>query len=612
MADLFVEFGIIAFFALAGGLLATRFRQPSVLGLLLAGAVIGPNALGLVTQTGLVNTLADLGAALLLFTIGIEFSISKLMQVGIRALAIATAKVAFVFVVTYEVALIMGMTLFEALIIGALLSITSTAIVVKILADKGMKRRPEANMLIAVLIMDDMFAIFLLTFFSALRGGDGAVAGQVPVPHDLLLPFIMAVVVLALAYVILQRVLKAVFGWIVKYRTNESLILAALAMAVGLSYGAKAIGLAPSIGAFVAGSIAVTLPGGHAIERGVKPFSAVFSALFFLSMGILINPANLAASIPLVLAFGIVSIAAKFLGMGLATYLAGMSGRSAIFAGLAMLPAGEFSLLLAKEANGLVPFDVIGVTALIVFISTLATSASIGSSDRIYRRVEKALPIGMHMRLLHVSQYFGNVMKRFEPGGAFFVTFREEGKSLVANVSVLVLVLGIAVMLSPYLQAYALSAFGVSVPVVYLLFAAAILAVIYPIAYALDAFKDILDELSASFLRAKYSEGSGLNVSVMHKAIFFAAALFVAVQMPLILSVLRLEGLWMVSLVPLLAAFLALWEVIKEVHMIFDRRFGREHSGKIEELLDTVGLPLLKFERLRARKARMEGEKRNV
>ncbi|MFA6035627.1 MAG: cation:proton antiporter, partial [Candidatus Micrarchaeia archaeon] len=600
MAELFAEFGVIVFFALAGGLLATRFRQPSVLGLLLAGAVIGPNALGLVTQTDLVNTLADLGAALLLFTIGIEFSISKLLKVGVGALAIATAKVAFVFVVTYEAALIMGMTLFEALIIGALLSITSTAIVARVLADKGMKRRPETSMLIAVLVMEDVLAVFLLTFFSALRAGNGAVGSDVT--HDLLLPFITSFVVLALAYLILQRVLKAVFEWIVKYRTSESLILAALAMAVGLSYGAQMIGLAPSIGAFVAGSIAVTLPGGHAIERGVKPFSAVFSALFFLSMGILINPPGLMGALPLVLILGAVSIAAKFFGMGIATYFEGMSGRSAIFAGLAMLSAGEFSLLLAKEASGLVPFDIIGVTALIVFMSTLATSGLIGSSDRIYRRIERVLPPGAHTQLLQVSQYFGNVMRRFEPGGQFFVTFREEGRSLVANVSVVVLVLGFAAIISPYVAAYSLDAFGLSVPVVYLLFAAAVMAVIYPIAYALDAFKDILDELSASFLRTRYMEGSGLNVSVMHKVIFLAAALFVAVQMPLILSVLRLEGMWWISLIPLFAAFLALWEIVREVHVIFDKRIGREHSGKIEDLLDVAGLPLLKFERLRVRK----------
>ncbi|MFH1470835.1 MAG: cation:proton antiporter, partial [Candidatus Micrarchaeota archaeon] len=188
MIEPIAQLGVVSMFALLGGVIATRFNKPSVLGLLVAGALIGPNALGLVHEAGLITILTEIGAVLLLFRIGLEFNVSKLLKIGPRAIVVGVLKISFVFIVTYEASLLLGLTIFESMILGATVSITSTAIVAKILAEKGMSRRPEYKLLIATLIIEDVFAIFMLTLVSSLRPSSEPYS-----PHMLLISFVIAI-----------------------------------------------------------------------------------------------------------------------------------------------------------------------------------------------------------------------------------------------------------------------------------------------------------------------------------------------------------------------------------------------------------------------------------
>src|SRR3989344_2771927 len=164
-----IELGLIILFSILGGVLAVRFKQPSVLGLLIVGAIVGPYSLGFIKDTSLIEAAIEIGAILLLFTIGIEFSLEHLFNYGFRANIIAGIKLGTGFLLGYMASILLGFDVITSLYIGVILSITSTVIVIKILEQKGMSKRGEITLLITILILEDIFGVFALTFFSSLN-----------------------------------------------------------------------------------------------------------------------------------------------------------------------------------------------------------------------------------------------------------------------------------------------------------------------------------------------------------------------------------------------------------------------------------------------------------
>src|SRR3989338_4457564 len=159
MATELISLGILFFCAIIGGLIASRFRQPAVFGLLLVGAIIGPSSLNLVQDSKMIGMMADFGAILMLFIIGLEFDISKLMKIGARSILIGLLKFAIVLFFGYETTLLLGFSVKVALFVGVILSFSSTIVVVKVLEQKEMFSRKEVPLLIAVLIIEDIIAV---------------------------------------------------------------------------------------------------------------------------------------------------------------------------------------------------------------------------------------------------------------------------------------------------------------------------------------------------------------------------------------------------------------------------------------------------------------------
>ncbi|MFH0923033.1 MAG: cation:proton antiporter, partial [Candidatus Micrarchaeota archaeon] len=349
--DLFSEIGFLILFSAIGGALAIRFRQPAVLGLLFIGAVAGPGMLGLVNQTETITLFADIGAILLLFTIGIEFSIGNLLAGGLKVFLMAASKLALVFLLSYELALLLGLSDLAALYLGVITCITSTALFIRVAEQKGFANRDEMRILVGILIVEDVFAIFALTFFSSL--GTSSEFGGIQIITSIL----ESLAILGLAYLVLSKLLRSVFEWLARYQAAETMVFATLGLGVGLSYLAQLLGLTPSIGAFLAGSLVASLPRGKDLEKAILPFALVFSSMFFVSMGMFVNPTLLAQNAGLVIAFCVANIIFKFSGTTVSTYAFGFSSTSAVFAGLTMLPVGEFSLLVASQGAGAVGLD---------------------------------------------------------------------------------------------------------------------------------------------------------------------------------------------------------------------------------------------------------------
>ncbi|MDP2717579.1 MAG: cation:proton antiporter, partial [Candidatus Micrarchaeota archaeon] len=163
----FLDIGILVFFGAVASILAVRLRIPPVLALLAAGVAIGPHALGFISNTDSVALSAEIGAVLLLFTIGAEFSVAKLRSFGLKAFSIGFIKLAIVFWLSHQTAILFGLDGSAALYMAAILAITSTALTLKILEQQGLAKRAEVPYLLASLVIEDLFAIFALVFFSA-------------------------------------------------------------------------------------------------------------------------------------------------------------------------------------------------------------------------------------------------------------------------------------------------------------------------------------------------------------------------------------------------------------------------------------------------------------
>ncbi|MBI2656128.1 cation:proton antiporter, partial [Candidatus Woesearchaeota archaeon] len=201
MATELISLGILFLCAIIGGIIATRFKQPAVFGLLLVGAVIGPNSLNLVKDANMIRMMADFGAILLLFIIGLEFDVSKLMKLGARSILIGLLKFAIVLFFGYETTLLLGFSSKVALFVGVILSFSSTVVVIKVLEQKEMFSRREVPLLIAVLIIEDVIAVLALTFFSGVKGSSLSLVSTFE--H-----IVFSIAILVFAYLVMMKILR--------------------------------------------------------------------------------------------------------------------------------------------------------------------------------------------------------------------------------------------------------------------------------------------------------------------------------------------------------------------------------------------------------------------
>ena len=164
--------GILFFFAIVGGVIAKRFKQPAVLGLLLVGAIIGPNTLNIVSNQEWIDMIIEFGAILLLFVVGLEFDLAKLVKLGFKGVTIAVLKTGIAFFIGYQTASLFGYEPIVGIFAGAVLSFSSTVVIVKVLEQKALYNRQETPLLLTVLVIEDVLAVIALIFFSSLQNSD--------------------------------------------------------------------------------------------------------------------------------------------------------------------------------------------------------------------------------------------------------------------------------------------------------------------------------------------------------------------------------------------------------------------------------------------------------
>ncbi|HLG23684.1 MAG TPA: cation:proton antiporter [Candidatus Nanoarchaeia archaeon] len=424
MATELISLGILFLCAIIGGIIANRFKQPAVFGLLLVGAIAGPSALNLVEDQSMVSMMAEFGAILLLFVIGLEFDASKLINLGARPLLIGFMKFAFVLFFGYQATLLLGLGPKVGLFIGAILSFSSTVVVVKVLEQKHMYSRREVPLLISVLIIEDIIAVFILTFFSGIK--DTSVS--------LLSTFeniIFSIAVLVISYIIIMKLLRYLIPLILKNNKDES-TFAFLSLAIGasFSYFAASLGISPSAGAFLAGSLIASLPNSKEYGKAVHPYSLIFTSIFFISMGTMVDLKAVHVNLPLIIVLLVTVLISRFIAIGFLTYLvANFKNDQPFFSSIAMISVGEFSLLVAKESHKFVPeTDLVSITASIIFLSAIIMSFGINYSENVRSKVVQRTPKLTILKLESIASYLRRFFDYLEIENFFTKKLRHESR----------------------------------------------------------------------------------------------------------------------------------------------------------------------------------------
>ena len=356
-----------------------RLKQPVVLGYILAGVIIGPYTppLPLIHDQQTIKTLSELGVIFLMFSLGMEFSLRKLRQVGVAALIAALLEILLMVLVGYEIGRFFGWRSMDSLFLGAILSISSTTIIVKALAELGKTREKFAELIFGILIVEDILAIVMIALLSGIAVSGSLQAGVVVKTLGVLAIFFAVTLVVGLLAV------PRILGYVARFKSNEMLLITVLALCFGVSLLAVKLGYSVALGAFIIGAIIAEARELGKIEILTEPIRDMFSAVFFVAIGLLIQPALLLQYAVPILVITIVVVVGKILACSFGTFVSGNDTRTSLRVGMGLAQIGEFSFIIASLGLSLkVTSDFLYPIAVAVSVlTTFLTPYLIKSSD---------------------------------------------------------------------------------------------------------------------------------------------------------------------------------------------------------------------------------------
>ena len=352
------------------GALAHRFGQPAVLGELVAGVLLGSSVLGLVDpKAEVLHLLSEMGVVILLFAIGIETDLRKLLRVGGASAAVAVAGVILPFAMGYGVCLALEQPEMVAIVAGAALTATSVGITARVLSDLGRLGEPESQIVLGAAVIDDVIGLVILTVIAGLARGQEVTVVGVASTTGIAFGFLIATLILG------QFVIPPIFKRAAKVDVPGTSTILSLMLAFGLAWLADRAGSAMIIGAFAAGLLMARTPQRHEIEDGIVKLGHFFVPLFFVTVGAavdvrLFNPL-VATNRPTLVVGGllvVVAVIGKFLA-GFAPFW--FKGRKSVI-GVGMIPRGEVGLIFAQMgmATGVLSSGLFGAITLMVMVTT--------------------------------------------------------------------------------------------------------------------------------------------------------------------------------------------------------------------------------------------------
>jgi len=338
LVHVITDLAIVVGAAALTALIFQALRFPVVLGYILTGLLIGPHVSGLVTDARLVGTLSELGVILLFFTIGLEFSVRTIARVGIPTLLTVVVELSLISLVMFGLGRLLGWTSTEAIFVALGVAIASTMLVVKGLEEHAVE--PSAKELIlAMMVVEDLLSILLLAILTGVASGSGLSAGDLLTTIGTLGAFLVGMIVVGM--LVVPRAIR----YVAKFNRPDTLVVTSLAVCFGFVLVALRAGYSVALGAFVAGTLIAESGRGHDVDHLVRPFRDAFAAIFFVSIGMTIMPAEVGDQWLAALIVAVVLVVGKTTGVSVAAFLTGNGLRRSVQAGLALSQIGELSFI---------------------------------------------------------------------------------------------------------------------------------------------------------------------------------------------------------------------------------------------------------------------------
>ena len=406
-----------------------RLKQPVVLGYIVAGFIIGPHTppFGLIHDEDTIKTLAELGVIFLMFCLGLEFSLRKLFKVGATAFIAAFLEIILMIWIGYEIGQWFDWNTMDSLFLGAILAISSTTIIVKALNDLKMKNQRFAQLIFGVLIVEDILGIGIIALLSSIAVSGTVSSGEVFSTVGKLSLFM--IVALVIGILLVPRLL----AYVARFESNEMLLITVLGLCFGFCLLVVKLEYSMVLGAFLIGAIMAESRQLLKIERLIEPVRDLFSAIFFVAIGLMLDPAILLEYALPIVVITIAVVLGKMLSCGLGAFIAGNDGRTSLRVGMGLSQIGEFSFIIAALGMTLQVTSsfLYPVAVAVSVLTTLMTPYLIRAADPLSHKLAQVMP----NRLSRVFGLYGEWLRSIQPQG--------EGALLAAMIRKILLQVGV-------------------------------------------------------------------------------------------------------------------------------------------------------------------------
>jgi len=373
--DILIIFGISA----VSLFLCSLLKIPSIIGLLFAGLIAGTNGFGWISNSTSIQAFADIGIILLLFTIGVQFSLKEMLENKKSAILGGILQVGLPILASFLIAKQMGLSVESSIFIGFIISLSSTAIVFNILQKNYSVNSPHGKITLGILIFQDIVVVLMLLFTPLLAGGTQNIL------NSFLIFLIKGLLILILVFAGSKWIVPAVLFQVTKTKSKELFLLSVVLLCFAVAWLTSSIGLSVSLGAFLAGLIISESIYGDEALAGITPFRDIFASFFFISIGMLLD-IQVAIQHPwiiLLATLGVLTL--KSFIAGITTLIIGFPLRSAILVGFSLSQIGEFSFILAMVgvANGLLTNDFYQIFLAVSILTMAVTPVMMSLSSKL-------------------------------------------------------------------------------------------------------------------------------------------------------------------------------------------------------------------------------------
>ncbi len=577
------DFAIIMTVAGVVTLIFRRLRQPVILGYLIAGLIVGPYTLPIFSVADIHNIglLADLGLVLILFNMGLEFSWSKIRNVGFSILMIGVVEIITMISLGYGLGQLLGWSVTDSVFLGAALHISSSAIIVKLLRDMGRLQHVSSRLIVGILVVEDFSAVTILAVLSGLAGS--GIVNFVDVGFVILKLVIFTIAVLVLGALVIPRIIN----FTQRMHSNEALLITSLGLCFAMALFGQYLGLSVAIGAFLMGSLIGDTDYGEDVVRIMASVRQMFSALFFVAIGMLINITQFRDYAVYALIVAFVFIFGKILINTVATFLSGHNGRTSLQVGMGMPQMGEFSLVITRvgvENNVVLP-HLYPIIALVTAITSFTSPYIIRSSEHFSDFLENNSPPLLKTYISRLSDWLKTMGKTFGSDSIAATIVRYAVRTIVINLFILIILIGIATFALPYASGAA-EFFGIRNDIVVLITGCLLLLLCLPSFFII--WKNIrnLTDYAVTFLlsRRLSSRSPRLQTirAVFRDSIIVLLTVLVAIWfIPFMMHIFSVGSLALAVPAVLIAlvVYIILWTAF-DIHGQLERTFSKVLIGK--------------------------------